>query len=214
MADGKPVDGAAVTLYLENANLQDVWARGGPNKAVSDAAYPLATTDGHGIGRFENLLPGRYRVLAATAGPSGSELAAAAIDIPVQVGQTTNFRLKIFPQANSASFTVIQEDNRPHVGMGADQFGPVDQIQASSSASLDSSGLGQISLPHVGLWRLDFMFRNSPITFFPIHPPYFQASGKVDENLPTEYASILRGAGFEADTVSDEKLDHLHDTML
>jgi len=29
---------------------------------------------------------------------------------------------------------------------------------------------------------------------------------KVDENLPTEYASILRGAGFEADTVSDEKL--------
>jgi len=29
---------------------------------------------------------------------------------------------------------------------------------------------------------------------------------KVDENLPTEYASILRGAGFDADTVSDEKL--------
>jgi len=29
---------------------------------------------------------------------------------------------------------------------------------------------------------------------------------KVDENLPTEYASILRGAGFEADTVSDEEL--------
>jgi hypothetical protein len=29
---------------------------------------------------------------------------------------------------------------------------------------------------------------------------------KVDENLPTEYAPILREAGFEADTVSDEKL--------
>jgi len=33
---------------------------------------------------------------------------------------------------------------------------------------------------------------------------------KVDENLPTEYASILRGAGFEADTVSDEKLSGSH----
>jgi hypothetical protein len=205
MADGKPVNGAAVTLYLENANLQDVWARGGPNKAVSDAAYPLATTDGHGIARFENLLPGRYRVLATTAGidavralasgfggPSGRELDAAAIGVPVQVGQTTNFTLKVFPQANSASFRVIQEDNRPHVGMGADQFGPVDQIQASSSASLDSSGLGQISLPHVGLWRLDFMFRDSPITFFPLHPPYFQASGTLalSPNLPENPATL------------------------
>ena len=32
---------------------------------------------------------------------------------------------------------------------------------------------------------------------------------KVDENIPTEYASILREAGFEADTVSDEKLSVL-----
>ena len=37
---------------------------------------------------------------------------------------------------------------------------------------------------------------------------------KVDENLPTEYASILRGAGFEADTVSDEKLSGAGDTVL
>jgi predicted nuclease of predicted toxin-antitoxin system len=37
---------------------------------------------------------------------------------------------------------------------------------------------------------------------------------KVDENLPTEYASILRGAGFEADTVSDEKLSGASDSVL
>jgi hypothetical protein len=36
----------------------------------------------------------------------------------------------------------------------------------------------------------------------------------VDENLPTEYASILRGAGFEADTVSDEKLSGASDSVL
>ena len=37
---------------------------------------------------------------------------------------------------------------------------------------------------------------------------------KVDENLPSEYASILRGAGFEADAVSDEKLLGASDSVL
>ncbi|HEY6386626.1 MAG TPA: DUF5615 family PIN-like protein [Candidatus Acidoferrum sp.] len=37
---------------------------------------------------------------------------------------------------------------------------------------------------------------------------------KVDENLPTEYASILCGAGFEANTVSDEKLSGASDSVL
>jgi len=37
---------------------------------------------------------------------------------------------------------------------------------------------------------------------------------KVDENLPTEYTSILRGAGFEADTVSDENLSGASDSVL
>jgi predicted nuclease of predicted toxin-antitoxin system len=37
---------------------------------------------------------------------------------------------------------------------------------------------------------------------------------KVDENLPTEYAPILREAGFEADTVSDEKRSGAGDSVL
>ena len=37
---------------------------------------------------------------------------------------------------------------------------------------------------------------------------------KVDENLPTEYAPILREAGFEADSVSDEKLSGAGDSVL
>ena len=36
---------------------------------------------------------------------------------------------------------------------------------------------------------------------------------KVDENLPTEYAPILREAGFEAATVSDEKLSGPTDSV-
>jgi protocatechuate 3,4-dioxygenase beta subunit len=201
---GKPLNGAAVTLYLENANLQDVWARGGPNEEVQNVAYPVATTDDQGIARFENLLPGRYRVLATDAGtdairglaygfggPDGRAPSAAAVGIPVQVGQTTNFRLKIFSQSNNASFRVLQ-DNKPYAGMGADQFGPVDRIELSSSATLDSSGLGHVSLGHVGFWRLDFMFRDSPITFFPLRPPYFQASGTLalSPNLPDHPATL------------------------
>jgi predicted nuclease of predicted toxin-antitoxin system len=37
---------------------------------------------------------------------------------------------------------------------------------------------------------------------------------KIDENLPTEYAPILREAAFEADTVSDEKLSGAGDSVL
>ena len=37
---------------------------------------------------------------------------------------------------------------------------------------------------------------------------------KIDENLPTEYAPILREAGFETDTVSDEKLSGAGDSVL
>ena len=37
---------------------------------------------------------------------------------------------------------------------------------------------------------------------------------KVDENLPAEYAEILRAAGHEADTVADQKLTGADDAAL
>lgn len=37
---------------------------------------------------------------------------------------------------------------------------------------------------------------------------------KVDENLPSEYVSILSDAGFEADTVVDQKLSGTDDSVL
>lgn len=190
--DGKPVAGATVALYLENANLQDIWAMGGPNKAVEDVAYPTATTDAQGRATIDGLLPGRYRVLATTEGidsirhsayglerPGGLGPNAGVGGIPVQLGQTTTFKIKIYSQSNNASFRILRKDNKPYVGTGADQFGPIDTIGAFSSAPLDSSGLGHISLGHDGFWRLDFMFRDSPITYFPVHPPYFLSSGTL-----------------------------------
>jgi predicted nuclease of predicted toxin-antitoxin system len=37
---------------------------------------------------------------------------------------------------------------------------------------------------------------------------------KIDENLPGEFAAILQGAGFEADTVGDEDLSGTADSLL
>jgi predicted nuclease of predicted toxin-antitoxin system len=37
---------------------------------------------------------------------------------------------------------------------------------------------------------------------------------KIDENLPSEFAAILRSAGFEADTVADEDLSGAADALL
>jgi hypothetical protein len=37
---------------------------------------------------------------------------------------------------------------------------------------------------------------------------------KIDENLPSEFVAILKGAGFEADTVADEDLSGAADAPL
>ena len=37
---------------------------------------------------------------------------------------------------------------------------------------------------------------------------------KIDENLPAEWATVLRNAGFEADTVADERLSGADDTVI
>ena len=37
---------------------------------------------------------------------------------------------------------------------------------------------------------------------------------KIDENLPADYTAILERAGFQADTVSDEKLSGTDDAIL
>lgn len=37
---------------------------------------------------------------------------------------------------------------------------------------------------------------------------------KIDENLPEEYTSILEKAGFQADTVADEKLSGRDDSVI
>jgi predicted nuclease of predicted toxin-antitoxin system len=37
---------------------------------------------------------------------------------------------------------------------------------------------------------------------------------KIDENLPSEFATFLQAAGFEADTVADEHLSDAEDTLL
>jgi protocatechuate 3,4-dioxygenase beta subunit len=233
LRDGEPFAGAAVALYLENANLRDIWAAGGGDlhNTVEDIAYPMAKTNSDGTATFDNLLPGRYRILATADGadsirrsafgierPAGLAPGTAAGGVPVRIGQTTDYKLKIYRQPIEGSFRVLRTDNTAYTGTGAVRFGPIDAITTNSSASADSSGMGHMTLGHPGFWRMDFMYRDSPITSFPFSPPYFQASGIIalSPNLtedPPAFTARHIEAGSARIVVQDEKGNPVHATV-
>ena len=113
--------------------------------------------------------------------PGGPGPNGAAGGVPVQLGQTTEFRLNVFSQSSDAPFRILKADGTPYTGIKVYRWGPVDTITASSNsnAKLDSTGFGQVTFQHSGFWHFDFMYRDSPMTSFPLYPPYFLAGGVV-----------------------------------
>jgi hypothetical protein len=186
--DGKPVEGISVALYLENANLRDVWAMSmGDPKAIQDAAYPVAKTGVDGVAAFEDLLPGRYRILASSRAdtirnslyglPELGGLMAQSTGIPVRVGETTNYNLNFYEQQNKAAFRTLQSDGSPLITSAGISYGSVDTIWWNSSIPFDSSGTGKVDMDHAGLWQMQVVYRDTPIASSPIRGPYFLAAG-------------------------------------
>src|SRR5262249_9125602 len=121
--NGQPVAGGSVALYLENADLLDICpmsTRDATTIAIQDAACPIAKTNAQGVADFENLLPGRYLISATEEAkdvraalygvPELRGLTAQSTGISVQVNETTNYKLNLYEQKNSAVFRALQSD--------------------------------------------------------------------------------------------------------
>lgn len=76
----------------------------GVTVAISGPASRLAVTDAHGVYRFEQLLPGQYRVTASLAG-----FTAAAADVEVVAGGTALWRAVLAISSLQETVTVTGE---------------------------------------------------------------------------------------------------------
>ena len=193
LRDGKPSQSATVSVYLEGANLRQVWAHGDDRTRalVEEAAYPSATTDASGRASFKHLLPGRYTVYATSGtvesirrmamgpGTSGMEETAVATGIPVRVNQASSFSIALASHPTKTIFRIADLQGKPVRGTVASSFGEGNTLQWSSSTSLDPDGTGSIDLDHVGLWNIRVRHRDVPIRSFPILPPYEEAGGTI-----------------------------------
>lgn len=194
LQDGRPVARASVAVYLENANLRDMWAAGARDRAkIEDVAHPAALTGPDGVAQFDDLPPGMYWVIAAPGskddiraetlgfmGLSGSQKPYAfARGVAVQTGNTTKFRLAIYPQDTRSSFVIHRPDGSPLRGKVGLNFGPISSLGTGTSIPLDPSGRGTEEFRRPGLWHVEATYRASPVTGFPFRPPYYAALGEV-----------------------------------
>lgn len=185
---GEAVPGITVALYLENANLRDMWARPmGDASAVQDAAYPMAQTNSAGVASFKDLSPGSYHILAtASVERARNSLyglhnlegnTAESIGVSVRVGEITSYRLNLWEQQNATSLRVQQPDGKPFTGNAAVAFGPPNALWWNSSRQFDASGSTTTSFDRAGLWQMQVMYRDVPVTSIPIREPYYLAPG-------------------------------------
>lgn len=195
--DGMPAAGVPVTVANEGVWLKDQWAAGGDTperQAVRAVVHPVARTDAAGRAVFDALLPGRYRVVA---GATEEQYLRHVFDssvslrdvprgeaegVPVAVGRTTARRLVVRPPLPALAIDAVRPDgSRLNTEQTPINRGRPDGAGGwSSSVTAGLRGGSGLECDAVGLWRVGFRYRDTPIRTVPLSgPPYYEAEGLV-----------------------------------
>lgn len=150
--------------------------------AIAQIIEPVALTGPDGVARFENLLPGSYRLRAVTAAKNRMDddldqswryRRLAAKDVIVRVGKTSHVAIAIpadaagvvrddlamsVPVPKRVAFGVMRPDGRPWSGPTLLKLGRVEPDDFREDAAINAAGLGRLGSDdlgvfHPGLWR-------------------------------------------------------------
>ena len=223
LQEGEPVAKAGVILWLQGANLRYMWARGGgpEHDAVHHAAYPFAAADESGVAHFENLLPGRYLILAAQwrrkavawharifAGQSGGVWHSGR-DCGSLRGED-ELSINICQQSRVAHVKAYRADGALMEGENFSvNYGRFDPTGTTSGSRADKSGYSRVEFSANGLWAAEFRYRDSPIQAYPFGKPYYAAGGilAVSPLIPESYEPVWHARRYEPGSIRVKVLD-------
>ncbi len=194
--EGQPVTGVSVIAWLEGVDLRDSWAAGSTDnerREVEDIVHPVKAVNGAGVARFDNLLPGQYRIVAAVGDVArvrdiqDSSLwetldpYAITEGVSVKVGAVTNYRMNIFTQGHRVPMKVTRGDKKPLTTTNTvfEYTSPAVGEWARSVEQKPNDVLqGMFEAP--GLHRISFKYRDSGVGTMRVgDEPYYEAAGYV-----------------------------------
>jgi protocatechuate 3,4-dioxygenase beta subunit len=223
--DGKAVTGASVLALLEGVELRDEQTAGSTaneRQEVEAIVHPVQGVDKNGVARFEGLLPGQYRIIAAmgdvdqvrdlyessrweTVDPYG-----VAEGVPVRVGGVTQHRMNIYSQPVGVPMRVLRGDGRSLTTNNIFDYSSSSVGEWSRSVTAKENGIVVGMFDSPGLRRVSFKYRDSGVGLMqPGQEPYYEATGMVasTHSLIAKEPAKFTAARYETSAVVIELRD-------